>query len=412
MPKTRRRSFDRAHSLLEDLRKNRAAINDAERASPDQLRPLRLLQSLLIKEIARAERKIRRSKAILKSLDAVAAPDLAEKLEERIEFYRHLAYSWRCFGDAIAFMFLDKFALKHTYFNTHNLNPKQDAGFLVDKAGLVGELKILDRLINSGVPVILTDLTNTIRHGDVCLLIGSDPLLIEVKSGKLDQRGKRQRKSIRQLMDFFDTDEAEGLRGLEKLRRVSSQTSEVTYVSVINDCIAAAIKNGIAWRSPEQGLYYVVLADDEFGLEEVINEFQLTQPLAFLLNDTKASRTWAPYSPFTLSIRDKGALFRFIWGEIYIVVLYDAHALCPLAEECGFVVAFEPPESDFAFEISRLNGASQLKLAKQMFFRLAFDFTSPAWLLRTAIESLERNDLTSAALTEQGSRWPLRACPV
>ena len=65
-------------------------------------------------------------------------------LRERIEDYRTLAYNWRCFGDAVAFLFMDKFALKQTYYNTNNTNPKPDAGFIIGKTGLQLELSILD----------------------------------------------------------------------------------------------------------------------------------------------------------------------------------------------------------------------------------------------------------------------------
>lgn len=400
MPKTRRKSFDRAHALLEELRKHRRAILDALRASSSQLQPLRSLQTLLIKEISRAERKIRRSKAILKALDPAGPTERAAELEERIDFYRHLAYGWRCFGDAIAYMFLDKFALKQTYFNTHNINRKPDAGFLGDKAGLVAELKMLDRVLEHGFPAVLTDLTNTIRHGDVCVMIGPDPLLIEVKSGKLDSRGRRQRNSIRQLMEFFDTDEAQGLRGFEEVRRVSYQTDEVTYVEALNECMAAAIKDGAAWRSPEEGLYYVALANGAIGFEDILAELKLTQPMVFLLNEAKTSKSWSPYVPFTLSIRDKETLFRFIWGSIYLAVLYDVDALRRMAEAQGVAIVVASSDADFVFEITRPNGAGPLQVANQMFSRLAFDFTSPAWLFRTAIENLDRLNVESVSTTE------------
>ena len=141
-------------------------------------------------------------------------------------------YIWRCFGDAIAFLFMDKFALKQTFFNTHNCNAKQDAGFLAGKAGLSGEWMVMEEFLSKGIPALISDLTNTIRHGDVCVMIGPEPHLIEVKSGTLDSRGRRQKNSIRQLMEFFKTDEAEGLRGLGKVRRVAHSDSELFYVEL------------------------------------------------------------------------------------------------------------------------------------------------------------------------------------
>jgi hypothetical protein len=396
MVKRRRMSFARAHALLEELRTPRPVIDDAFDATPRQLQALKSLQKLLIKEIIRAERKIRRSKSILKTLEA-AAPETTAQLEDRIEGYRHLAYIWRCFGDAIAFLFMDKFALKQTFFNTHNLNAKQDAGFLADKEGLSRELMVMEKFLSKGIPALISDLTNTIRHGDVCVMIGPEPYLIEVKSGTIDRRGRRQKNSIHQLMEFFKTDEAEGLRGLGKIRRVAHSEGEVVYVDSMNECIRAAMKSGAAWRSPEDGLYYIAVTEGRIGFDEIVGELKLNRAAVFYLNEFKAKRSWSPYSPFTLSIRDRDALFRFIWGELYLTVIYDLDALRQLAESDGVKIEFQPPGSDYVFELTRIGGEGRIGLASQVFSRLAFDFTSPAWLLRETIGHYDRHVATANA---------------
>lgn len=395
MVKRRRASFEQAHKLLEELREFHPAIQGGFRATPRQLRPLWSLQKLLIKEIVRAERKIRRIKSILKALDTTITPEAFADLEERIELYRHISYTWRCFGDAVAFLFMDKFALKQTYFNTHNMNAKLDAGFLSDKTGLAGEWGVMEGLLDMGIPALLTDLTNTVRFGDVCLMIGPDPHLIEVKSGKLDRRGKRQQRSIRQLMEFFGTDEADGLRGLEKIRRVMHKTREVLYVDMMNECIAAAVKKGVAWRSPEDGLYYAAISDDRVQIDDLMAEFELAQPAVFFLNEVKAHRAWSPYSPFTLSIRNRDALFQFIWGDILLFVFYDLEVFRKLAVSQDLEIEFSLQESDYAFELTQPGGAGKIRMGNQMFSRLAFDFTSPAWLFRRTMEAFDRHEATA-----------------
>ncbi|WP_210168403.1 hypothetical protein [Afipia sp. Root123D2] len=379
--------------MLDELCKSHLTIRNAVYTTSQQLQPLKSLQKLLIKEITRAERKIRRSKSILRTCDTAQAQEASTALQERIEQYRHLAYTWRCFGDAIAFLFMDKFALKQTLFNTHNVNAKQDAGFIADKEGLSKEWSIMENLLDKGIPALLTDITNTIRHGDVCIMIGPDPHLIEIKSGKFDGRGRRQRNSIRELLNFFETDEAEGLRGFEKIRRITHDTSEVVYVDAMNDCIREAMRSGTAWRSPEEGLYYVAITAGDVSIENILVELGVTQPMAFSLNEVKARRAWSPYSPFTLSIRNCRALFGFIWGEIYIAVFYEPDALQRLAECRGYKLEFQPSESEIAFELTRLGDGRQIRVASQMFFRLAFDFTSPAWILCVAIENLNRHEI-------------------
>lgn len=388
MVKRRRASFERAHALLQELRTVRAATLESAYATPNQLRPLRSLQALLIKEITRAERKTRRSKLILKSLDASGAPEAAAAISKRIEEYRHLAYVWRCFGDAVAFLFLDKFGLKQTFFSTHNMHAKQDAGFLADKAGLSREWSELEAWLDRGVPALLSDLTNTIRHGDLCLMLASDPILIEVKSGEIDRRGRRQQMSINQLAEFFATDKINGLRGLGELRRVTHPVPEVVYVDHLNECIASALSRGAAWCSPEEGLYYVAITDSSINVEHFLSQLNLAQPMVFSLNEVKAHRGWSPYSPFTLSIRDEEALFRFIWGDVYLLVLYEPAALRTLAEARGFEIEFQFDE-DYALEITRPGQEGKIGLASQMLHRLAFDFTSPAWLLHTTLAQFE-----------------------
>ena len=79
---------------------------------------------------------------------------------------------------------MDKFALKHTLYSTENTNPKQDAGFIAGKEGLSNELAVIDDALEHNVPALLVDLTNTIRHGDICLMGAADPYLIEVKASK------------------------------------------------------------------------------------------------------------------------------------------------------------------------------------------------------------------------------------
>lgn len=331
----------------------------------------------------------------MRTIDRETYPIAFDELEERISEYRHLAYNWRCFGDGIAFLFMDKFALKQTFLNTDKPFAKQGAGFLSGKEGLQSEWKLVEALAARGIPALLTDLTNTIRHGDVCIMIDPDPTLIEVKSGKLDSRGRRQSRSIRQLSEFFETDEADGLRGLGKIRRISSQTDEVLYVDVINECIATAMRSGFAWRSPEKGLYYLVVADDQIVVPEKISDMDLNRPFAFFLNEFKADRDWAPYQPYTLSIRDREALYKFIWGEIYIVVLYEPDHLRQLAKREGVEIELQPVDSDIAFKFSHSGSIGPAYMSKQLFARLAFDFTSPSWLLRYAIELLNFSENTN-----------------
>ncbi len=396
MIRRRHQAFQRAHDLLVTLQKAKPALLGSEPIRPHQLEPLLLLQALLIKEITRTERKIRRSKSFLKQVESEAEGEAVNLIEERIEQYRHLAYSWRCFGDAIAFLFLEKFSLKQTYFNTTNSNVKQGAGFIGDKTGFVGEWSALNVLLKNGIPALLTDLTNTIRHGDICTLFGPDPNLIEIKLGKIDSRGRRQKKSIEELAKFFETDSADKLRGFDNLRRVEHLTEEVVYADVMNDCIAAAEKSGTAQRSPETGLHYMAFKENS-DVENAFDGLRLIEPIVFQLNEAKANRSWSPYYPFTLSITHGDTLYDFIWDSIYLVVIYDRSSLRELSKLEGYDITFEDPDSDLAFSITRLADGATVGVGRHMFHRIAFDFSSPAWLFRTAVEKMDYIDTNGAA---------------
>jgi hypothetical protein len=166
----RKKSFKRAHEMLRALR-----------ADQKNLAVLKALQQLLCGEIVRAEQKIRRLKSELEGVVKSRGEGAAKRssyLRNRIEGLRQCAFVWRSFGDAIAFMYMDKFALKQTYYNIENSNPKQDAGFLSDKYGLSYEMAFLESALSAQVPALLVDLTNTIRYGDVCLMGGFRPSVV------------------------------------------------------------------------------------------------------------------------------------------------------------------------------------------------------------------------------------------
>jgi hypothetical protein len=59
----------------------------------------------------RAEGKIRLLKAELKALGKENSVKNAAALEKRIEALWQTIYIWKCFGDGIAFTYMDKYAL-------------------------------------------------------------------------------------------------------------------------------------------------------------------------------------------------------------------------------------------------------------------------------------------------------------
>jgi hypothetical protein len=379
----RKQSFARAHELLSALRSNL-----------DDLDALRALQQLLIREIIRTERKGRQIRNELKGVQSnggSAGQKRAGALKSRLEKIRQVAYVWRCFGDAIAFCYMDKFALKQCFYSSHSTNPKQGSGFLSDKDGLASEIALVEMALQKEIPAILTDITNTIRFGDVCLMGESDPYLIEVKSsGKRDRRGKRQQRDLEHLREFFETDKVEMLRGMGPAHRVAMEEVEVNYIDQLQLSIAAALKDGHSVTQPEVGLYYVVFAGGATPISKVLESLSFKSPWLFSLNMMKNQRAWSPYLPFTLSIKEHDQLWSFIRGDIFIMVLLDFEQLRVVAIEAGMPSRLDLSNEDYPLQIEIPGMERPAQVSSHFLTRIGLEFVSPRWLVQTSIDSMKK----------------------
>ena len=363
------------------------------RADSDDLKTLRELQNLLLREIMRVEEKIRELKSELREITGAvdtATVKRAGYLNNRIERFRQCAYVWRCFGDAIAFLYLDRFSLKQCFYSTETPNSKQDAGFILGKDGLANELALLESALEHDVPAILVDLTNTIRHGDVCLLGGPDPYLIEAKlSKKINSRGRRQKRSIEKLRTLYETDKCVRLRGFPELQRRAFKTPEQTHIDVINECIREAMNDGHAIRQPEHGLYYVVATGKGPNLEEILRTLGLKNTVwPFFLNQYKTDRAWAPYSPFILSIDDPDHLWNFICGKLFIFVFVELDALRKIALDEGCKATVDQDNGEYPFHIET-PACGRICISSHMLTRIGLEFISPKWIVRSSLERLD-----------------------
>jgi hypothetical protein len=379
----RKQSFARAHELLNALRSNL-----------DDLDSLRALQQLLGREIIRTERKGRQLRSELKGVQSnggSAGQKRAGALKSRLEKVRQVAYVWRCFGDAIAFCYMDKFALKQCFYSSHSTNPKQGSGFLSDKEGLASEIAFVEMALQQNIPAILTDVTNTVRFGDVCLMGESDPYLIEVKSSKkLDRRGKRQQRDLEHLRELFETDKVEMLRGMGPARRVAMEEAEVNYIDQLQLSIAAALKDGHSVTQPEAGLYYVVFAGGATPVSEVMKSLSFKSPWLFSLNMMKNQQAWSPYLPFTLSIEDHDQLWGFIRGDIFIVVLLDFEQLRTIAIESGTPAWLDLSNENYPLKIEIPGMEKPAQVSSHLLTRIGLEFVSPSWLVQASIESMKK----------------------
>lgn len=385
-------------------------------ASPDDLEAVRACNRLILAEIVHAERAVRRHRARHRELrralktgrnDRSTSTVLRTKIKRAgccIAAQEDRIFTWKCFGDALAFLYLDKFSIKHAFFEVDRLGIKIGAGLIDGKAGLDAELACLDAAISAGVPAVLCDITNVIRYGDVCLLGASDPMLLEVKSGdRLSQRGRRQMQMLDQLHAFLRTDRAECFRGLDgPVRRVAFKAPERTNIEALNTCIATAEKDGQATARPEPGVTIVAI----YGTVDVraIFDSLTDEPrMVFMLNGDKNDRAWSPYLPFVLSIRAGRHLLDFIEGRLFLIVLIDPRPLCAAMAQDGWCVRFKP-EGEHAIQCFHPPTRAYLGLSREFLSRAAYDFVSLAWIAEVHRPSVDMVRQFASAGGDLGAR--------
>ena len=316
-----------------------------QEANPDDLANLEAMQKWLVRQIFVAEDKQQSLKVERKALKARLASRLDKAqsqtakrriawLDRRTERLRDVTYVFRCFGDGIAFIYLDRHAVKPLSFEGEGQFIKRSAGSLSGKAGLAREILVLQSALDHGVPALLCDLTNSIRHGDVCLLGASDPHLIEVKSrSDGGTRGDRQRVDVTRLNVFFENDGGEVL-GAPTVARGALSSPPIDHTATLNAVIASARAGGRCVASPEPGVQ--IIGQRTSSASEIFDGVTMTGSLGvYSLNAWKMDRTWLSYRPFTLLIRDPEALFEFIAGDLFLIVVIDFDYLIDAFKTAG-----------------------------------------------------------------------------
>jgi hypothetical protein len=375
----------------------------------DNLSALKELNLSILKLVIRTEKDIVRHKATLKQLKVTLSTDrntkeVSRSIRSRIKTthsyitrYTAQLWLWKLFGDALAYLYLDKFSIKHAYFAVDEFEVKRDAGMLHGKSGLVHEVALLFAAIEHNVPAVLCDITNVLRYGDVCLLGSSDPHMLEVKSGKgLNQRGKRQKATLDKLHDFLSTDRAVGFRGApgETLRQ-PFDIPERTHTDQLNTCIKSARQNGSCMVNPEAGLYYLASYGGRPDFPEAFTKEQ-GQMLWFSWNDAKNISQWAPYVPFLITIRDPQHIVDFLEGRLIINVWVNSDRLAQQMSVNGWKAHFDE-EATYAVQCFHAETQGVMCLSKQFVCRISYECCSAEWVAESqnaamteAVEHLAR----------------------
>lgn len=329
-----------------------------------------------------------------------------EARETRLDHYKWLLSVWRAFGDGIAFLYLDKWAMKPLLYNIHDPNTKDHAGSILGKSGLANELKVLRGIIQSGVPALLNDLTNCIRHGDICVLASHDPMLIEVKTGgNISSRAQRQLQNIQSIHEYHRTDQAKNVRGAPLLHRIALSRRETHFRGLFDDGIATALKVGHFMAEPEAGLRFVCTTTRS---TEVLDKLFLNfaPSAAYSLNQLKNENEWGVYFPYVLSIRSLDNLYAFLDGKVYLMVLFDFNALRSAARRRSLSLT-ETQDPTWPVQVDWLKNThpepALARLSSHFLGRMACELLSWNWALseaRRRFIEFEREGLPSAASQE------------
>lgn len=392
-----------------------SALLNKVHKDPDDLDCLLDLQSFLVQKIKQAEKKISGHKAEIKKLQKTLKKERLSKenakevkarisrIKERIEQYRYVLFVWKCFGDGIANIYFDKYALKHTLYKTEDYMPKEEAGFITGKKGFRMEWAIIKASIEHNTAAILCDITNVIRHGDVCLALHSDPFVIEVKSSKnTNRRTDRQLHNLGQLHDFYINDGSNDFRGQKNVRRREFSIPEINYTKHLQECIKQSYKKGTASISPEKGLHYISIYKKykKDCFEGIVNK----SSMIFMLNSTKMERAWLPYYPFTLSIQDPEHLYDFIYGNIYLLVVIDLSVLKAHIKNKNLHPVILMDNEPWFLQISvdpKELRQGVFRVSSDIFARVSHDFQSLKWFadIQSEFSKMRPDDVETIDLT-------------
>lgn len=405
------------------------------KSTPDDLVCLLTLQKHLLRQILKlesktvrlkkAQKRLKRAKSSVnqrKNLSKENRREVSQNIKSLIEEsyvklrdYKQLMFIWRTFGDAIAGIYHSTFSLKHLYYD-NEYNPKQDAGYITGKRGFLLEYKTLLSGIKSGVPVLLCDLTNVIRHGDICAMAFEEPVLIELKSSKnQNARTSRQREHLIELSKFLATDEAKNFRGGFDTKRVVSKLAEKNYQHEINKSLSIALGNKVNVLQPEPGVAYISFPTPK--TEEQLNELTLTLEnfvnQSSLLVTLTPTESILPLQSYALTFSADNS-YHFIQEDLSIIAILDIAIIKNEYKKIG-IDAVALMDGTHSFQLS-IDGDDLSKgicrISEQIFLRIACEFLSPSWftqetamLLRNMIEEFNDENIEFGNLQEIPNDW-------
>lgn len=334
------------------------------------------IQETLISRTRYVEGKIRYCKRAAKANEG---NDNGEYWWQRTQDYRDVLLLLRKVGDSLAFIYIDTWDIKQI---ANNHTP----GFISGKSGFKLESRLMRYANRKGLPCLLSDLTSVLRHGDLYgFQEGILPLVLEVKSGRLDSRGKRQQRRFKQLFQYLDTDRTSTLFGNGKVcMRVAPSEPASYHTDQLREVIDIARRDGFCFRRVEEGLCYIAATNDDFDRMAPRLE-PMNRPIAYFLNADKFETNTFPFTPLILSIRDPDSILDFYEGCLCLFVVVDLDVVLGRLTSGGLQVKISDDEY-WMFEISGKRGS--FMFSRPLFDRIWHEFLSLNWLISNIKEMM------------------------
>jgi len=358
------------------------------------------IQERVIDNVRRIEAKVRRLKKennlLINQVKNSRLPrEITTQLKQKIKrndykkgFYDNLLLIYRDIGDGIAFIYLNKWDIKPLAV------AKEHAGFISGKKGIRLELKTFRYCKMKGVVCIFNDITNSLRHGDLTLPVAGKPQLLELKSGKSSKkndRAQRQNERANNILKYINEDIGRNVypvQGDQVMYRRELANKEKNYQKRVTNLLVRAVsKNENITAKIENGLYYIILTNDDETMEKELEKLPKDfLPVMIFVNNLKKIKQG--YLPFSLIIGDANALFEFYSGQCSIAVFLDANLIQAELTNSGFEVEFlNDPE--YFLQLKQPQNDLLVKISNHFFGRVAGEFLSLNWLIKEMGARLE-----------------------
>jgi hypothetical protein len=349
------------------------------------------IQEIIIKKIIYVERKIRYNKSQIDryklELRQKKTPKLnkeeAKVIKEQIEYteylvdvYQQVHKLFKSIGDALAFIYIDKWDIKPIAF-------KDTPGFILGKKGSRLERKIFRTILNTGEIAILNDITNSLRYGDITLVSSLGFKLIEVKSSKNNtSRNRRQALNLEKISNYFMTDKVLDLyKNGEEMFRESLLSQEADRRIELNNIIQTARIDGYGWSQIETGLFYVAAYQLDSNILNEIKNRCSSDVHIWYINEFSFNSTG--YYPFTLSIKNSEAILDFYNRNLHLLVFIDYTTLYNKFSSKDLTIT-SLDDSNWLFHISSASPSSDdrfLRISNHFFYRVPLEFLSLDWFI-------------------------------